>query len=333
MGYSQKKHLITDHLGNGRVWWRWVGDAATGAPEILQSADYYPFGHQHSNPDNLQIGIINQYKYNGKEFQPDFDLSWIDYGARFYDPIIGRWNVIDPLLERHYDFTPYAYVLNNPMIFTDPNGLTEFYGLNGKVVQSTEDGSDARKLVLEQGSKKAMAKAIDNGSFVDVPSVEVVEKMDETFEKTETTGNEHGFVVGQNETTSKVTEGTSGEWSPTGTGAAQDVVAQGDLKDYDIHSHPKGDNPTKTFGAALPSDPDKSAANNTSGNPNVVLGYMQVPSQPSASPSTISVATQPSAPELQRAVGYYNSQGLIHSSPISYSTFKRAVNRINSGKR
>ena len=45
-----------------------------------------------------------------------------DYGARFYDPQIGRFTTIDPLIEDHHDYTPYAYVYNNPISLIDPDG-------------------------------------------------------------------------------------------------------------------------------------------------------------------------------------------------------------------
>lgn len=49
----------------------------------------------------------NDYLYNGKELQDDLDLNWLDYGARIYDPAIGRWGVVDPFSEKHHDQTVY----------------------------------------------------------------------------------------------------------------------------------------------------------------------------------------------------------------------------------
>ncbi|WP_396184521.1 RHS repeat-associated core domain-containing protein, partial [Flavobacterium sp.] len=49
-------------------------------------------------------------------------LNFYDYGARNYDPAIGRWMSIDPLAEKYVNISTYGYCLNNPIIFVDPNG-------------------------------------------------------------------------------------------------------------------------------------------------------------------------------------------------------------------
>ena len=72
---------------------------------------------------NTPSVLDNKYGYNAEEFNDDFGLNWNDYGARMYDPAIGRWNALDPMAEMYGFYSPYHYVLNNPMRFIDPNGM------------------------------------------------------------------------------------------------------------------------------------------------------------------------------------------------------------------
>ena len=92
--------------------------------EVTGADDYYPFGLQIAqNAYQRESPFLQNYKYNGKELQPELGLNWIDYGFRYYDPAIGRWLAVDPLADELFGITPYNYTVNNPALFIDPNGL------------------------------------------------------------------------------------------------------------------------------------------------------------------------------------------------------------------
>ena len=60
----------------------------------------------------------NTRKFTGKEFDADSNLYY--YGARYYDPYIGRFTQRDPIGD---GVNWYAYTYNNPLKYTDPTGL------------------------------------------------------------------------------------------------------------------------------------------------------------------------------------------------------------------
>ena len=61
--------------------------------------------------------------FTGQEDQdPDFSVPYLDFGARQYSPSLSRWLVPDPMGEKYYDVSPYAYCAGNPVSLVDPEG-------------------------------------------------------------------------------------------------------------------------------------------------------------------------------------------------------------------
>jgi RHS repeat-associated protein len=97
-------------------------------PTIATAENHYDaWGVSFNQTSETQIpsGQTDRYLYNDKERIKELNVNWMDYGARYYDPMIGRWNGVDPLAEKFNDKSGYAYVSNNPVRFLDPLGLEE----------------------------------------------------------------------------------------------------------------------------------------------------------------------------------------------------------------
>ena len=149
-GWQNEFHL-RDHLGNTRLV---LMEEDTGTLATLQQNHYYPFGMLNpSLSTSNTIGALkdNRYLYNGKEFNDDFDLNWYDYGARFYDPQIGRWHSVDPLCEVNRRWSPYRYAYNNPLRYIDPDGMLEdnfYFDENYKLVSYVENDEPDRVFII-----------------------------------------------------------------------------------------------------------------------------------------------------------------------------------------
>jgi RHS repeat-associated protein len=128
-GGYEYEYVLRDHLGNTRVTFNGNADGTVTVNNIKQINHYYPFGMNTEGNWNGASGK-NKYQYNGKELNEDFGLNWNDYGARFYDAAIGRWNVVDPLSERYLRWSGYNYTKGNPVKYIDPDGMQVQYDWN-----------------------------------------------------------------------------------------------------------------------------------------------------------------------------------------------------------
>lgn len=116
---NQYIYQMKDQLGNVRLSF---GKNSTGALEITDVNDYYPFGMNHLKSGNsmFAVGSYKAYKYGNKELQ---EFGAYDFEARTFWQDIPRMGQIDPLAEKMPSWSPYAYSFNNPIRYGDPTGM------------------------------------------------------------------------------------------------------------------------------------------------------------------------------------------------------------------
>jgi len=151
-GYSHVPDLYAafwfhpDHLGSSNYITNLAGN-------VSQHMEYLPFGEtlveEHLNSNN------SPYKFNGKEL--DEETGNYYYGARYYDPKFSIWLSVDPLAGKYPGWSPYNYVLQNPVKLVDPDGKgpTDHWILNdsGKLILDERTNDDFNVFYDENGNK------------------------------------------------------------------------------------------------------------------------------------------------------------------------------------
>ena len=135
-------YYVCDHLGSVR---EVVSDAWN-----VQRNGYYayggPYGDWNTNAD------VQPLKFLGKEWDHQHGLDLYDFGARLYDPAVGRWTTMDPLCEKYHSVSPYAYCHNNPVNRIDLDGR-DWYQNNYTSYYTWYDGNVERKGFRHIGGK------------------------------------------------------------------------------------------------------------------------------------------------------------------------------------
>jgi RHS repeat-associated protein len=182
------RYFIKDHLGSVRVEFE---DDGTGTAVPTNVTNYYPFGL----PWESDTDTRNNWTYTGQELQRSFDLGVMNYGARFYDPSIGRMMSVDPLADEisNLPWATYAYGWNNPINVIDPTGAFNEY------VQITDsDGNVTTQKVSDAGGDQIdfVHHATDNGDgTLEIESTDVIEVVTAVSEGTEVHQRSPGFNI------------------------------------------------------------------------------------------------------------------------------------------
>jgi len=121
---EQVFYYLHDHLGG-------IEAVLDEEGNVVEHRDYLPYGNTRTSVNNspTQSGLTTAlqkeaYGFTGKEKDDETGLMY--YGARYYDPLTGRFTSSDPWggdFRNPQSFNKYSYVLNNPLIFVDPTGM------------------------------------------------------------------------------------------------------------------------------------------------------------------------------------------------------------------
>ena len=194
-----------------------------GEGTVLQRFDYYPFGSESrvwtAGTNTPQSAL--RYRFGGKEIAGQkvntttgapaaaAGSPYLDFGARVYDPRTAAWLSQDPLSEKYYSISPYAYCAGNPVNLVDSNGasLTSYYDEYGFLLYRTDDGLDTVIIIQESNVSvlenrlydMSLSGTIDN-SIDNIEQLHVLGKTPTEYTHVMTGGMDNNWVIGFNST-------------------------------------------------------------------------------------------------------------------------------------
>jgi len=94
--------------------------------DVLTAQDYYAFGSQLEGRSYVNANWSGSYRFGFNGMEKDEEVKGngnsLDFGARIYDPRLGRWLSLDPLMAKYPSLSPYTFVDNSPLSFIDLDG-------------------------------------------------------------------------------------------------------------------------------------------------------------------------------------------------------------------
>lgn len=179
---GNKKYELTNHLGNvlavitDRNLVTSGGTPSVYEAVVIMKSDYYPFGMEmpgrNSNTSAYRFG------YNGMESDPEATGQGNSYTTEFrqYDPRLGRWMSLDPMMMSFANESPYCAFADNPVYFVDPYGLEATEDDKGKNKdKSSDSGTQTNKPVPGIGSwiSQEIIRAKENIKAIDLEEVNI----------------------------------------------------------------------------------------------------------------------------------------------------------------
>ncbi len=109
---------------------------------ITQETHYYPFGLTMAGISSKAMGGMETvYKFNaGTELDNDLGIAIYETAFRMYDPQIGRFAQVDPMVDSYADWSPYSFAFDDPVFWNDPLGAEPDPYLQKLIDQLIESG-------------------------------------------------------------------------------------------------------------------------------------------------------------------------------------------------
>lgn len=170
-GVAEHYHFyyIKDLLGNIRE--TYIHPDAN-YKECIERTQYYPSGLPWA--ERLSDSFTaHPWKYNGKEFVEMHSLDEYDSEARWYYPAICRTTTMDPLAEKYYATSPYAWCGNNPVRFVDPLGMSYNINSNGSV-EHVNDSVDCKVVLNADNEREKEEITLKEGAVVGIKKTDEI---------------------------------------------------------------------------------------------------------------------------------------------------------------
>jgi RHS repeat-associated protein len=124
-GSESTSYVHRDRLGS-------VDAVTDSAGTVIERSKFDPYGNRVANFNEpaLPTSVVaptNKVKLGFTGHEGDDELGLVNMRGRVYDPRLARFLTPDPLVSRGLlgqAYNRYAYVLNNPLRFTDPSGFS-----------------------------------------------------------------------------------------------------------------------------------------------------------------------------------------------------------------
>ena len=271
------------------------------------------------------------------------DTMYAEYNLE--PELVSRWLSPDPLAERYLQWSPYNYTLNNPIIYTDPDGRSvegDFYNEKGKRVGTDGINDGKRYIVFNKDEAKAIEATDKGGGTTQLSAIksgvsvskDIMTSADNAVAAQDKTGFEHGFVGATDGTTSSLI--TKGEQGAVALGSGyQELEGKGKISEFDVHTHPQDfvDNKDGTFLASVPEPSGVAGKKGGDGDYNyrgLKEGQGKVTTANSWVIGMRATATaNPNGtlnPSFNREVSFYNNSGTVKT--MEWRDFKKLADKV-----